>query len=414
MVYCENTIDFTEKRIITAMEKLNYIAPCHFGLESVLAGELKRMGADEVTSYNGKVAFSGDVFMAARANINLRTAERVLILLGSFKAVTFEQLFQGVLKIPLEDYIGSRDSFPVKGWSLNSKLFSVSDCQSIVKKAAVERMKSHYHIDWFLETGPLHQLQFSIMNDEVSIMLDTSGVGLHKRGYRQNANEAPIKETLAAGILDLARIRSESVFYDPMCGSGTFMIEAATKALNIPPCIKRKFSGQGFGFIPAEVWSQERARGLDLIRRDAGFFGYGSDIDYNSVELTKENAKTAGVFSKLLITQKDAREFTVKEGGGILCTNPPYGERMLEKKEADTLLRELGAQFSTYDNTSVYIISPSEQFETIYGKKAQKRRKLYNGMLQCQLYMYFDDKPVRRSIDGNINNKGGAGNGKTE
>lgn len=396
-----------------SMEKLNYIAPCHFGLESVLAGELKRMGAEDVISHNGKVAFSGDVSIAARANINLRTAERVLILLGSFRAVTFEQLFQGVLKIPLEDYIGSKDSFPVKGWSLNSKLFSVSDCQSIVKKAAVERMKKHYHIDWFLETGALHQIQFSIMNDEVSIMLDSTGVSLHKRGYRINANEAPIKETLAAGILDLARVRSESVFYDPMCGSGTFLIEAATKALNIPPCIKRKFAGQGFGFIPPEIWSQERTRGLDLIKRDAGFFGYGSDIDDECVELTKENAKKAGVFSKLLITQKDARKFTVKEHGGILCTNPPYGERMLEKKQADALIKELGAQFSTFENTSIYIISPSEQFETIYGQKARKRRKLYNGMLQCQLYMYFDEKGMSNIKRNNVS-KGETENGKSE
>ncbi|MEG0693048.1 MAG: class I SAM-dependent RNA methyltransferase [Oscillospiraceae bacterium] len=387
------------------MNFLKYVAPCHFGLESVLAGELKRMGADNVVAHNGKVTFSGDYNIMARANINLRTAERVLIELGAFKALSFEELFQGVLKLPLENFIGSKDAFPVKGWSLNSKLFSVSDCQSIIKKAAVERLKKHYKIEWFVETGPIHQLQFSIHNDEVTIMLDTSGAGLHKRGYRINANSAPIKETLAAGIIDLARVRNNTTFYDPFCGSGTFLIEAATKALNIPPCLKRKFAAQGFGMFDESIWSQERARGIDLIKRDSEFFGYGSDIDMESVDLAKENAKKAGVFSKLLITQKDARDFEIKAPYGVVCTNPPYGERMMELEEANQLYREMGDCFNKIDNGSFYIISPSEKFETLFGKTATKRRKLYNGMIKCQLYMYLNGKspykPVSKIIHEN-------------
>lgn len=371
------------------MNFLKYVAPCHFGLESVLAGELKRMGADNVVSHNGKVSFSGDYSILARANINLRTAERVLIELGSFTALSFEELFQGVMKIPLEDYISSKDAFPVKGWSIDSQLFSISDCQSIIKKAAVERLKKHYGIEWFPETGPVHQLQFSIHKNEVSILLDTSGVGLHKRGYRAKSNIAPIKETLAAGIIDLARIRDNSVVYDPFCGSGTILIEAATKALNIPPCLKRKFAAQSFGLFDDKIWADERARGIDLIKRSGEFFGYGSDIDPEAVELTKENAKKAGVFSKLYISQADARDLKLKSNGGIICTNPPYGERMLDTDEVNQLYRDIGKNWLNFDSASAYIISPCDNFEKLYGRPAVKRRKLYNGMIKCQLFMYF-------------------------
>lgn len=368
---------------------LKYVSPCHFGLESVLAGELKRMGADNVVAHNGKVTFSGDYSIMARANINLRTAERVLIELTSFKAASFEELFQGASRISLEDYIGSKDAFPVKGWSLNSKLHSVPDCQSIIKKALVERMKKHYKIDWFVETGAVHQIQFSIHNDDVTIMLDTSGPGLHKRGYRVNANAAPIKETLAAGIIDLARVRTKAEFYDPFCGSGTFIIEAATKALNIPPCLKRKFAAQNYPMFEDKIWSDERTRGIELIKRDADFFAYGSDIDEDAVDLTKENCKKAGVFSKSLILQKDIADFSVKNEDGIVCCNPPYGERMLELEQAEAIYRQMGQVFSKIPRTSFYIISPSDKFESIYGIPAVKRRKLYNGMIKCQLYMYY-------------------------
>lgn len=371
------------------MTSYRYTAPCLFGLEGILAGELRRMDAQNVAAQNGKVTFEGDANLLARANICLRTAERVLIEIGSFRATSFDQLFNGTIALPLEEYIGSRDAFPVKGWSLHSQLMSIPDCQSIIKKAVVERLKKHYRMDWFPEAGALHQLQFSILNDEVSILLDTSGPGLHKRGYRENSNAAPIKETLAAGIVDLARVKSGSVFYDPFCGSGTLLIEAATKALNIPPCLRRKFAAQNFDFIPEEVWRQERERGVENVRRDAEFFAYGSDIDPDAVELTKQNAKKAGVFSKVLITQREIRDFSMKTEGGIICCNPPYGERMLEVEEAEDIYRQMGQAFQPAPGVSYYIISPAERFEKLFGRPAAKRRKLYNGMLKCQLYMYF-------------------------
>jgi putative N6-adenine-specific DNA methylase len=370
------------------METLTYLAPCHFGLESVLSGELKRMGAEQVKADNGKVEFSGDFSILARANIELRTAERVMIKLGTFRAESFEDLFQGVKSIPLEDFIGKRDAFPVKGWSLNSKLHSIPDCQSIIKKAAVERLKSHYRQEWFSETGPVHQIRFSILKDEVTIMLDTSGVGLHKRGYRVKSNDAPIKETLAAGIIDLARVKPDSRVCDPFCGSGTFLIEAAMKALQIPPGLRRKFAAQDWGLFDESVWRQERARGLDRIRKDAAFSAVGSDLDPSCVALTKENAKKAGVLAKLSVRVMDVKQFRAEENL-ITFANPPYGERMLERKQAEQIYQTLGKVFRRMEGSSYSIISPHENFEKLFGKTADKRRKVYNGMMKCQVYQYF-------------------------
>lgn len=273
---------------------LRYVAPCQFGLEGILAGELRRLDAQDVLAENGRVLFSGGLEILARANLCLRTAERVQILLGEFTATSFEELYQGMKAIPLEEFIGKADRFPVKGYSLNSALHSVPDCQSILKKAAVDRLKQHYRIDWFPEKNALCQLQFSILKDRVSILLDTSGPGLHKRGWRAHSNAAPIKETLAAGIVDCARVKGYSVACDPFCGSGTLIIEAASKALNIPPCLRRRFAAQEFGFMPENIWQQERARGLDLIRRDAEFHGYAWDLDPEWVELTRPTPKRQG------------------------------------------------------------------------------------------------------------------------
>lgn len=373
------------------MMELQFLCPCHFGLESVLTFELQQIGAQKIRAENGKVYFSGDFSTLARANICLRTAERVLILLAQFSATTFEELFQGVRAIPLEDFIGQKDAFPVKGKSLSSQLHSVPDCQKIVKKAAVERLKSHYGVGWFVETGPVHQLQFLILKDQVTVMLDTSGAGLHKRGYRAHANEAPIKETLAAGMVDLAHVRSFSTVCDPFCGSGTLLIEAATKALNIPPCLRRKFAAQDWGLFPEQIWREERARGVAGIKTDAEFQGFGSDVDPQAVELTCQNAKKAGVFGKLQIRLADIRDFKAREHCITLC-NPPYGERMLEKEEAQKLYRIMGRVFQPLDRASYYIISPDEQFEKQFGRPADRRRKLYNGMMKCQVYQYYRNR----------------------
>ncbi len=370
------------------MAHLTYQAPCHFGLESILAGELKRMGADNVRAENGKVIFEGGFELMARANLCCRTAERILIQLAVFPATTFEELFQGVKQIPLEDFIGKKDAFPVKGWSLNSQLESVPSCQAIIKKAAVERLKQHYGVEWFVETGSLHQLQFSILKDEATILLDTSGAGLHKRGYRPSANEAPIKETLAAGIVDLARVKDFSTVHDPFCGSGTILIEAATKALNMPPCIRRKFIAQDWGLFPEQVWKDERERGIAGVKRDAEFRGFGSDLDPKSIALTVKNAKTAGVLPFLKVEEADIRKYRSAEKTTVIC-NPPYGERLLEKRQAEELYQIMGKRFLQMPGSSYYIISPHEQFEKLFGRRADKRRKLYNGMIRCQVFQFY-------------------------
>lgn len=370
------------------MNSIKFSCPCHFGLESVLSYEVKKIGGTNITVTDGKVNFYGDLSMIAKANLCLSTAERVLIVLAEFEAKTFEELFQGVKAINLEDYISKDDAFPVKGYSLNSQLHSVPDCQAIIKKACVERLKSKYNINWFEETGALVQIQFSILKDNVCIFLDTTGAGLHKRGYRRNSNEAPIKETLAAGIIDLARVRQNSIVVDPFCGSGTFLIESAYKACNIAPGLKRKFSAENWGFVPKDIWINARKNCLAEINKTAEFKAYGYDIDELCVELTEDNSKKAGVGSKISVEKRDISKFIPVEKSITIC-NPPYGERLLEIKQAEELYRKMGQVFSPSSKNPCYIISPHEEFEYFFGKKADKRRKLYNGMIKCQLFMYF-------------------------
>lgn len=370
-------------------EKMKLACPCHFGLESVLNYEIKKIGGEDIAVTDGRITFSGTADIIARANLCLSTAERVLIQLAEFKAYSFEELFQGVKQIPWENFISKNDAFPVKGHSLNSALHSVPDCQAIIKKAAVDRLSSKYNITWFQETGPVHQIQFSILKDNVTIYLDTSGAGLHKRGYRKNSNAAPIKETLAAGIIDLARIRENTQFYDPFCGSGTFLIEAAYKALNIAPGIKRTFAAEKWDCFSPEIWKNERQNALAAVKKDNDFFAYGYDIDPECVELAQNNCAKAGVRNRVRIECADVSDFHT-EGSGVIVCNPPYGERLLELKQAEELYTKTGQVFRSLDNTSkYYIISPHEDFERFFGKNADKRRKLYNGMIKCQLYMYF-------------------------
>ncbi len=370
------------------MNQLKFTCPCHFGLESVLNFEIKKIGGENITVTDGKVSFTGDFTTLAKANICLSVAERVLINLAEFKALSFEDLFQGVKNIPLENFISSKNAFPVKGYCLNSQLHSVPDCQSIIKKAAVERLKSKYNIEWFDETDSPVQIQFSIHKDIATIYLDTTGAGLHKRGYRQNANEAPIKETLAAGIVDLARIRSDSIVCDPFCGSGTLLIESAYKALKIAPGFRRKFSCEKWGCIPEQVWTDVRSEVMSSIDKTGTFSAFGSDIDEYSVDLSEQNCRKAGVGSKIKISDGDVRNYTPPKDAITIC-NPPYGERMLELKEAEKLYSIMGERFNPSAENPCYIISPHEDFEKFFGKKADKRRKLYNGMIKCQLFMYF-------------------------
>lgn len=374
-----------------SMTDLTICCPCLFGLESVLSGELKRMGARDISVMDGKVSFKGGLKDVIKANIYLRTAERVLIVVGSFKAVTFTELFDGTTELPFEDFIGLDDAFPVKGYSINSTLFSVSDCQSIIKKAVVRRLQSVHNTEWFSETGNLFQLQFSIYKDEVTIMLDTSGAGLHKRGYRQNSTLAPIKETLAAGIIDLAHVRRNNIVCDPFCGSGTFVIEGAMHAFNIAPGLKRRFAAEKWGnLFTEEDFLNERRAAMEAVRKDAGYRGYGYDIDGYAVDLSAENAHKAGVGGKTDFEFRGIEDFVLpsEEEVTVIC-NPPYGERLLDTKEARELYKIMGEKFSKNANANYYIITADEEFEQIFGRKADKRRKLYNGMIKCQLFMYY-------------------------
>ena len=368
---------------------IKFVIPCLLGLESIIANEMKELGAENVISENGRVLFSGDETMLARANICSRYSERIQILVGEFYARSFEELFQGTKALPWEEWIGAYDAFPVKGYSLNSTLFSVSDCQSIIKKAVVERMKSKYGISWFDETGPIHQIQFSIMKDKVSLLIDTTGAGLHKRGYRPQANAAPLKETLAASLCNLARLRSYHTLYDPMCGSGTILIEGAMMVHNIAPGVNRYFSAERWDVIDERVWTEERNRARDLVNYDTDFIAYGSDIDEDALEIAKINAKRAGVERKIRFEKADIRDFAPKSEKGTVICNPPYGERLLDIEQAQKLYKIMGEKFIQKRGWAYYVISPSEEFEKEFGRKADKRRKLYNGMIKCQLFMYF-------------------------
>lgn len=371
------------------MNKIKFACPCHFGLESVLNFEIKKIGGEDINVSDGKVTFFGDFSTLAKANICLSTAERVLIVLGEFRAESFEDLFQGVKKIPLENYIGKSDAFPVKsGHALNSTLHSIPDCQSIIKKAAVERLKEKYNVNWFEETGDVYPIQFSIIKDMAVIYLDTTGAGLHKRGYRKNANAAPIKETLAAGIIDLAHVRGDSVVCDPFCGSGTLLIEAAYKALGVAPGLKRKFLAESWKCINNSAWRDARSEAIEAVRHDTAFKATGSDIDAESIELIKENSVKAGVSKRIEAYVADVKNYKNEDGTITVC-NPPYGERMLEISEAEELYKVMGQVFKGTKDAPCYVISPHEEFEKFFGRKADKRRKLYNGMLKCQLFMYF-------------------------
>lgn len=367
-----------------------FIAPCLFGLESEAAYELRAMGASEVLAENGRVRFSGDAALLARANIRCAVSERILLLVGEFEARTFDQLFEAVKALPWGDYIGSTDVFPVGGYSLKSDLHSVPDCQSIIKKAVVESLKGSYHIDWFEETGEMKQIRFSILKDHVSVMLDTSGWGLNKRGYRRGTGSlAPIKETLAAGIARFARVGENSIVYDPFCGSGTLLVESALKALRIAPGMRRPFAAENWSFLAPGIFKGEREAAYSEVKRDAPFRAFGSDIDLEAVALSRENLKKSGLASRAAVTAADVKNFKPVTDSGIILCNPPYGERLNDKKSCEALYRTMGEVFQPKRGFAYYIITSHEEFESFFGRPADKKRKLYNGMIKCNLFMYF-------------------------
>ncbi len=371
------------------MTNYTYITPCHFGIEKTLSFEVKKIGGENITVTDGRVMFTGGAELCAKANIGLSTAERVCVVLGQFKARTFDELFEGIRALPLSDFIGRYEAFPNTGHSLNSTLKSIPACQKIVKKAMAVNLCKAYGMQTMPETGATAQIRFSIMKDEVTLMLDTSGVGLHKRGYRRESNAAPIKETLAAGLIDLARVRENDTVIDPFCGSGTLLIEAGLKALNIAPGLNRSFAAERLGFIPDKTWRTAREEAVNAIKRDAEFRAYGYDSDGECVSLTISNAKKASPLMKISAEKRDIRDFVKPEGAFKMITNPPYGERMLETEEARELYRIMGERLLPLDGSQLYVITPDEEFEDIFGQKADKNRKLYNGMMMCRLYSYF-------------------------
>ncbi len=374
------------------MRRLTLTVPCPLGTESITAHQIRQLGYETSEVIDGSVSFEGDEEAIALANINLRCGERVLIKMGQFKALTFTELFDNVKKLPWEDFIGKNDTFPVKGYSLKSKLFSVPDCQSIIKKAVVQRLSEKYNLSWFEETGPMYRIQFSIMKDVCTVYLDTTGAPLYKRGYRAEGVLAPLRETLAFAMIDISRWRGDRPFIDPFCGSGTIPIEAALYALNIAPGVNRRFECEKWDMFKNTTFADAREEAKDNEQRDNKVEIYGSDIDSDAVGLSIQNAKKAGVGDYIRFFRSDVKDVRAFKDKGIVMCNPPYGERLMDKKSVERLYHTMGRKFDEFTNASKLVLTSYEDFEKFYGKNADKKRKLYNGMLKCNLYMYFPPK----------------------
>ena len=381
------------------MKYLELIAPCHFGLESVLKREILDLGYEISKVEDGRVTFLGDAEAICRANIFLRTAERILLKVGEFKAVTFDELFEKTKALPWENYIPVNGKFWVtKAASVKSKLFSPSDIQSIMKKAMVERMKSRYHQEWFPEDGASYPVRVFLMKDMVTIGIDTSGISLHKRGYRQMTAKAPITETLAAALIMLTPWRKDRILVDPFCGSGTFPIEAAMIAANIAPGMNRSFTAEEWGnLIPKKLWYEAVEEAQELINEDVQVDIQGYDIDSDVIKAARKNAEDAGVGHLIHFQQRPVSELRHPKKYGFIITNPPYGERLEEKETLPKLYREFGQSFQKLDSWSAYMITSYEDAERYFGKKADKNRKIYNGMIKTYFYQFMGPKPPRRS-----------------
>ena len=372
------------------MRQMQMIVPCLFGLEGLAGDELRRLDMENVRVEDRRVLFTGDENALAKANICLRTGERVMVVLAQFTAKTFEELFQGVLHANLEDYIPADGQFPVKGHCLNSQLMSVSDCQAIIKKAASRRLGEKYGVSWLPETGVKFQLHFTILNDQVTLSLDTSGNGLHKRGYRAIGNDAPLHETLAAGMVQLTKYRGREFFWDPFCGSGTIAIEAALIAKNRAPGLNRSFAAENYPWMPKQAWEQAKAEAKDK-EFNGQYRIMGSDSDPACVSLSFANARKAGVADCVTFKDGDATKMSLPAESGIIVSNPPYGERMLEQNDARRLYSALGRHLKFANDWKKFIITSEPEFEHYFGKRADKKRKFYNGKIKCDLYMYTDN-----------------------
>ncbi len=367
------------------------VATCLFGLERLLGEEIDALGYKRTETIDGRVKFEAPLSAIPRLNINLRFAERVLIEVGTCPAPDFDTLFEGVKAMPWKNYIGRNDIFPVKGHSIKSKLFSLPDCQKIIKKATATRLGKHYGLIFMPETEVKYQIEFFILKDIASLMIDTSGAPLHKRGYRPVSTEAPLRETLAAALVKLARPREDVLFWDPMCGSGTIATEAALMMTHTAPGLNRPFCSEDYPFITENDWENARDEAFDSII-DTDFEAFASDIDENAVNIAKETVRRAGVSKYVKVFQQDA--LTIETGGrrGTIVCNPPYGERLSTIEEARELYSRMGEHFKTLDSWQIYVITSDETFERLYRRRADKVRKLYNGMIPCYYYQFFKNK----------------------
>ncbi len=372
-----------------ANDRLLLTVPTFFGTEATLAHEIRSLGYETTEVTDGRVTFEGDFEAIALANVNLRCGERVLIKLAQFKATTFEELFQGVKSVEWENFIQKDCAFPVKGNSLKSQLSSVPACTSIIKKAVVTRLSEKYGIETFEETGPMMRIQFSLMRDTATIYLDTTGESLYKRGYRAQGVVAPLRETLAFSIIDVTRWRGDRPFLDPFCGSGTIPIEAALYAKKIAPGINRRFVSEAWRIVGKALYDDIREEARE--NADPGFETHitASDIDPAAVALAKENAKKAGVDKYITFSVADASKVDIFTEKGVIVCNPPYGERLMDRTSCESLYRKIGKHFSAFPNAGKYILTSHDAFEQHYARPADKKRKLYNGMLKCYLYQYF-------------------------
>jgi putative N6-adenine-specific DNA methylase len=379
--------------------KINLIATSSFGVEAIVAGELRKLGYKDMNVKDGKVTFEAPVSAICRANLWLRCADRVFLKMGEFEAETFDQLFEGTKAIAWERWIPKDAAFPVTGSCIRSKLMSISDCQSIIKKAVVERLKLRYRLNIFPETGQRYKIVFWILKDQVILAIDTSGDGLHKRGYRRLTTAAPLKETLASALLYISRWNEEKPLIDPFCGSGTIPIEAALMGLNIAPGINRSFDAMNWPEIDSKFWNESVEEARDLIRRVTGLKIYGYDMDAGAVETCRFHAKEAGVGEMLHFQVRDMKQTSSRFEYGIVVTNPPYGDRLGNKNENALLYRDMSKAFRTNLRTwSYYIISSDIDFERHFGEKANRKRKLYNGGIMCYLYQYYGPKPPQKGL----------------
>jgi len=378
------------------LSKYQVIAATTFGLEAVVADEVKKLGFTNVTVENGKVIFPTDEAGICRANLWLRAADRIRIQVAQFKATSFEQLFEETKALPWGDWLPKDAEFPVEGKSVKSTLFSVSDCQAIVKKAIVESMKRKYKVSWFEENGPLFRIEVALLKDVATITLDSSGTGLHRRGYKPLVGEAPLRETMAAGLILLSRWQPDTALIDPFCGSGTIPIEAALIGMNIAPGINREFACEDWPWIPKEVWRDARREAHDLANYDQELFIIGSDINDQVLKVARQNAAEAFVDDKIHFQTLPLSSLSSKKKYGKIICNPPYGERIGERDEVAALYREMGRVFSKLDTWSFYILTSYPDFEKLFGKPATKKRKFYNGNIRVDYYQYYGPRPPKK------------------